>query len=471
MESRKKPSLLLALVSIMSLLVILLTCIHLAGCGVNIYDPSQTCDGYTLICKDNAAHLLDMNGNAVKTWNINSYPAKMFPDGSVMGQGGFGEARLELSELVQYSWDGTLIWRFSDWEVVGGESTARVHHDFQRDGNPVGYYAPGQLPQSDSKVLVLAKSDVLDPEISDRPLMDDIVYEVDWGTQDATLLWQASDHFGELGFSATAKQLVSSHAGDYLHINSVSRIGPNRWYDPETGEGDPRFHPDNLIMDAREANIIWIVNMAESTGYEVGEIVWRVGPDYSAGTPEGDKLGQIIGQHHAHMIPEGLPGAGNILVFDNGGAAGYPLQFRWASRILEFDPTTLDLVWKYESPNFFSFYISSAQRLPNGNTLIDEGSTGRVFEVTPTGEIVWEYVDGTGIQALGRVYRAYRIPPEWVPGNPGGYTPWSELYEEPEAGEVTPPNEESEAGADDAMNEPEPQNPPQELEEPLTVPV
>jgi hypothetical protein len=46
---------------------------------------------------------------------------------------------------------------------------------------------------------------------------------------------------------------------------------------------------------------------------------------------------------------------------------------------------------------------------------------------------VWEYVDGLGIQGFGRLYRAYRIPPEWVPGNPGGYTPWSELYEETEA--------------------------------------
>ena len=35
------------------------------------------------------------------------------------------------------------------------------------------------------------------------------------------------------------------------------------------------------------------------------------------------KLGQIIGQHNPHIIPKGLPGAGNLLVFDNGGASGY----------------------------------------------------------------------------------------------------------------------------------------------------
>lgn len=141
------------------------------------------------------------------------------------------------------------------------------------------------------------------------------------------------------------------------------------------------------------------------------------------------------------MIPRGLPGEGNILLFDNGGFAGYPKVTRMYSRILEFDPLTLDLVWSYQSPNFFSYYISSAQRLPNGNTLIDEGSTGRIFEVTPGGEIVWEYIDGAGIQMLGSVYRAYRVPPEWVPGNPAGYAPWSELYEETEPAQKAPQQE------------------------------
>ncbi|MBN2028151.1 MAG: hypothetical protein JW854_15490, partial [Actinobacteria bacterium] len=249
MALRRLLSFLLTLVCVS---VILLVCINLSGCiGLVYYDPTQTCDGYTLMCKDTTAHLLDMNGIIIKSWNINCYPAKMFPDGSIMGQSGFGEARLELSQIVQYSWDGELEWKFTDWEVIDGVSTARVHHDFQRDGNPVGYYAPGLPPQSDSNVLVLAKDDVLDPEISKNLLMDDVIYEVDWETQESALLWQASDHFGELGFDEQAKQLIYSSGGDYLHINSVSRVGPNKWYDPDTGEGDVRFHPDNLIMDSR----------------------------------------------------------------------------------------------------------------------------------------------------------------------------------------------------------------------------
>ena len=92
----------------------------------------------------------------------------------------------------------------------------------------------------------------------------------------------------------------------------MSVLGPNKWYDA----GDKRFHPDNIIIDCRDANIILIIEKA------TGNIVWKIGP-YFDQTPELRKLGWIIGQHHAHMIPRGLPGEGNILIYDNGGWAGY----------------------------------------------------------------------------------------------------------------------------------------------------
>ena len=52
--------------------------------------------------------------------------------------------------------------------------------------------------------------------------------------------------------------------------------------------------------------------------------------------------------------------------------------------------------WRYAAQPrsaFYSSIISGAQRLPNGNTLIDEGTSGRLFEVTPNGKTVWEYVN------------------------------------------------------------------------------
>ncbi len=143
------------------------------------------------------------------------------------------------------------------------------------------------------------------------------------------------------------------------------------------------------------------------------------------------------------MIPKGLPGEGTILVFDDGGWAGYgapnPVSatgernaLRDYSRVIEFDPVTLKIVWEYspaavgyQTPQhnyrFYSGFFSSAQRLPNGNTLITEGADGRIFEVTREREIVWEYVSpffytrDPRFKPTQQIYRAYRVPYEWVP--------------------------------------------------------
>jgi hypothetical protein len=216
--------------------------------------------------------------------------------------------------------------------------------------------------------------------------------------------------------------------GDWMHINSMSVLGPNKWYDA----GDERFHPDNIIWDGREANIIAIISK------KTGKIVWKVGPEYDT-SEELKKLGWIIGQHHAHMIPRGLPGEGNIIVFDNGGWGGYGTPnpgsptgrmnaLRDYSRVLEFDPVSLKIVWQYtpaeagyiipvDASRFYSPFISGAQRLPNGNTLITEGSGGRIIEVTKDHEIVWEYISPYwGKQfKINMIYRAYRVPYDWIP--------------------------------------------------------
>jgi hypothetical protein len=213
-----------------------------------------------------------------------------------------------------------------------------------------------------------------------------------------------------------------------MHLNSASTLGPNRWYD----SGDKRFHPDNIIWSSRQSNILAIIDKKS------GELVWKVGPDYSA-TPELRKMQQIVGPHNVHMIPRGLPGEGNMIIYDNGGRAGYGAPnpasptglmnaTRDHSRILEFDPVTLEVVWQYPKEeagragmgigsSFYSSFMSSMQRLANGNTMITEGATGRLFEVTTEGEIVWEYICPLWGRKADRsgVYRSYRVPYEWVP--------------------------------------------------------
>jgi hypothetical protein len=98
------------------------------------------------------------------------------------------------------------------------------------------------------------------------------------------------------------------------------------------------------------------------------------------------------------------------------------------SRVLEFDPINLKVAWQYtpqeaelvqpvDSNRFYSPFISSAQRLPNGNTLITEGSGGRIFELTRDHEIVWEYISPYWgkLFNVNMIYRAYRIPYAWIP--------------------------------------------------------
>lgn len=306
------------------------------------------------------------------------------------------------------------------------------------EGNTVGYYYPGGETKTDSgNTIILTHENVYNHEISDKKLIDDKIIEVDW---EGNILWswRASDHFEEFDFDEAAKNVLFRNpglhgeaGGDWMHINCVSVLGENKWYDA----GDERFHPDNLIFDARNANILAIISK------KTGEIVWQIGPDFSK-TKELRKLGWIIGQHHFHMIPKGLPGEGNLLVFDNGGEGGYGNPnpsaptgnnnaHRDYSRVLEFDPITLEIIWQYtpleagnllftDASKFYSSYISSAQRLPNGNTLITEGSDGHLIEVIPEHEIVWEYVNPYfknigGNFKMNMVYRAYRTPYEWVP--------------------------------------------------------
>jgi hypothetical protein len=480
---------------------------------LTINKPEKTWKGYTLLSSagggvvdrqdpDNPdddilyrAALLDMDGNIIHGWsNVQGVPFKLYPGGYLMGggEGGFGGRKMVIQD-----WCGNETWRWEglpQWQEDGttpeiDDETglqvydARQHHDFQLEGAPAGYYAPGVHPSNftNPKTLILSNHD---PEsltdgwpncpdtkhISNYGLIDDAIYELD---EDKNVVWKwfACEHFEQMGFSDVAKEGVrytkyggggaAADESDWTHFNNVNYLGPNKWWSKYR---DWRFHPDNIIFDSRSNNMIGIIARHDHPRGEFveGDIVWRVGPDYMAG-PEA-RLGQIIGPHMAHMIPAGLPGAGNILVFDNGGNAGYgtvmkgckwtvdtyeydaagnrvpaqidtfgvsPAMLRDYSRVVEFDPIKKEIVWEYKNEEeyydgdirirkFLSTFISNATRLPNGNTLICEGNMGRVFEVTRHGEIVWEYIaDGNRQGAPGvigaAVYRAYRVPYWWVP--------------------------------------------------------
>jgi len=169
---------------------------------------------------------------------------------------------------------------------------------------------------------------------------------------------------------------------------------------------------DQIMLSARHFSEFWVIDHSTSTKEAAsprrgrsgrgGDLLYRWGNPaaYRAGTVKEQIL---FYQHDAHWIADGLPGAGNILVFNNGSGRGY-------SSVEEIVPPSVDNKgnyvmsngvwgpaapkWSYMAPtkeDFYALFVSGAQRLPNGNTLICSGVQGRFFEVKGTGEIVWRY--------------------------------------------------------------------------------
>lgn len=419
--------------------------------GTIRYNPEKVWNSFVVLSGFNTVKLIDRNGNLVHEWDVKGgrpAPAKVFAGGHAVSSmyPGYAAGYQDHSTIGLLDFDGNVLRKFNKFlQVDKGEAqnpaepdgtywVARAHHDIQLEGLSTGYYAPGQQVKLDGKMMLLVHDSVTNPKINRHTqLHDDTILIVD---KDENILWRwnAHEHFDELGLDKYPDALKilnqpkhplfpleeGKHRGyDWFHINCASWLGDNQWY----RRGDERFHPENIICDSRETGHLFIID------HKTGKIVWQVAPPFIG---EDERLGAFIGPHHTHMIPEGLPGAGNILVFDNGGRSPYfPEINNYYSRIVEFNPITKEKVWEYSSlvtyPDtywvlhgdsiFFSPFISNAQRLPNGNTLINEGSSARLIEVTPELEIVWEYISPYNyVPAYGGnlLYRAYAVPYEWV---------------------------------------------------------
>ena len=415
--------------------------------GTTIYQPEKCFNGYTLYpskAPGVGAVLIDMNGNVVRNWpKFDGYMINLLPGGRILG-GQTGRVTsaydhaIGADDVIQEDWDGNIEWTFGRADEMAFEGargwSARQNHDLVREGCPVGYYVPGMAPKtSEANTLMLSYRSGHWPEVTrDYLPRATRMLEVSWGGE-ITWDWMPAEQFEQFGHSEAAKNAIMRHCKNQHGVfqNTISYVGPNPWYD----QGDERFHPENIITDDR-GTMLYIISK------QTGEIVWKVGPYYTT-DPALRALGCIIGPHHAHIIPRGLPGAGNVLVFDNGGAAGFGIPnpgapdgtwnaLRDHSRVLELNPLTLEIVWEFtagtagyptdgeDMSKFYSRYKSAAQRLPNGNTLITESNCGRLFEVTTDGEIVWEYVSPHNLATregifMSDVFRCYRYPYDWVP--------------------------------------------------------
>jgi len=331
---------------------------------VTRYLPEACWNGYT-VCSFEAgppqARMIDMNGRVVNTWRYRCERAKFLPNGHLLA---VGAARRQVLEL---DWDGNLVWEFM--------APGNVHHDATRLGNGNTVF----LHKEDVPEAVRATS--ADPERRGVPLAADVIMEVT-PAGETVFEWHQYEHF-DIDWYKPKNRLNA----DWTHTNTVNCLPANRLWEA----GDSRFEPGNYLISMRSLDTIMIVSR------RTGEITWQYGGDYRGG---------LSGQHEPNMVPDDRPGAGHILIFDNGVEEAH----HGASIALEIDPATGEVQWTYEDEGFYSGYRSTVERLPNGNTLINEADHKRMLEVTPRGEVVWEYQ----VPLRWRVGRCHRVSADFA---------------------------------------------------------
>jgi len=237
--------------------------------------------------------------------------------------------------------------------------------------------------QDDGRILVLTREDMTAPRISSAvDILADSVTTLDaegneLGRMPLLDAFWNSDYASWLKAPAVS---LRSQRIDLFHSNRIVVL------DGRLADRIPSFRKGNLLISLRSLNALVVVDRDSE------EVVWSAS-------------GPWLQQHCPSVLDNG-----NILLFDNQGHYG-------ASRVLEFDPATRAIEWRYDGggeDELYSERFGTAQRLPNGNTLIAESHYGRALEVTPEGEIVWEFYTparaGDDDELIANLFEIERLP-------------------------------------------------------------
>lgn len=267
-------------------------------------------------------------------------------------------------EIREVTPDGKIIWSHQD----------EFHHHDQRR-MPHG----GALYLSLEKVPEALASEVRGghPAPTGPDMYADVIKEVD---QNGELIWQwrAIEHLDPREDFLSE----SEPRWEWSHGNTIAPVDDER-----------------VIVSFRSIHTVAIIEKAS------GKFLWKY------------RDPMMGGQHDSHMLPNG-----NVLIYDNG-TQRMAMGTLPSSRVIEVNPETDKIEWVYEDKPPFAFYsqqISGASRLPGGNTLICEGVRGRLFQVTPDGEVVWEYISpyfGPNVfnYEINMVFRAFFYTKDQLP--------------------------------------------------------
>lgn len=370
-------------------------------------------DGYTMFSPNNGTttYLINNCGEMVHSWTSTQFVALT----SYLGENGYlyRHGRLpgmqgENSPYIEVlDWDGNIIWSFSSMPEYG-----RSHHDFEI------------LPNGNIVMIVhdeRTQADVIQNggNIADDILISEKLIEIepDFETGEANLVWEWSvwDHLIQDVDADKPNYGVIADAPGRVDVNYISPITNNDWL--HFNGVDYNAQLDQLVLSVSFFNEIWIIDhsttsaeAAGSTGGNLGkggDIIYRWGNPqvYDHGTAADQKL---FFQHHPNWIPSDYPDGDKIIIYNN--RAGEPFGEPYSAvNIIEtpvdgngnytydtgvaYGPENIDWTYTATPPtNFFSHIVSGAEQLPNGNVLICEGTSGRLFEVTQNMNTVWEYV-------------------------------------------------------------------------------
>ncbi len=375
--------------------------------GLTYRQAARSFAGYTLIAPagGDSAFLLDMDGRIVHRWRFSDlmpFCVRILPNGNLLAQGRdpaavappfeFGQVPPPFSERVrmiggsngqlrEVDWDGGVVWEYAN---------EALHHDVVRLDN--GNTIAAVFVEIPDEVQRKVRGGVKRPREKLPPMFGDDVIEID---RDGNEVWRV--HTWQLFDPARDPICPLEPRWEWTHLNSLD----------VTSDG-------KVLISCRNNSRVAMIDRSS------GEMTWKFGAP------------QIFHQHHATALPNG-----NVQIFDNGMHRIADMSY---SRVVEVDPSTDEVVWEYvadQREQFFSGHISGAQRLPNGNVLICEGTVGRLFEVTARGETVWEWVSPFVHSIRNRpaswLFRAYRYGPDdaGLAGrelNPDAYADLNRLY-------------------------------------------
>ncbi len=335
---------------------------NLKQSGVTKYDLDAASPGYNLFTNhQDEVYLQDLSGRAIRTWKVRRAKGCEY---ATLTDSGDLLIECESTGIVKLDWDSNLLWR----------TAMRVHHEIEI------------MP--DGSLLTLVGEEPVMYQ-SRRVIFDTIVRLSDQG-KPLNERWSTFLNLEKLKqfhppspLDTPPAKTLKNQSYSYYHMNTVKLL-------PETelGKRDRRFQAGNVLICSRNTNLIAILDRS------TWDIVWSL-PSI-----------QLDGPHLPILLD-----TGTMLIFDNGTRRKY-------SRILEIEPVTGNIVWEYRgSPqsSFFSPWQGSAQRLPNGNTLICEANSGHFFEVTHAKNIVWEYWYPEIKKGKRKtIYRVTRLPVEMV---------------------------------------------------------